>query len=254
MKASEIQERREKISHLLKVNNKVRVSDLVQTFQVSDETIRKDFEFLEKQGILKKVYGGAELNKTDGVEPVSQRTTSYHSEKMAIVTKAFEFIPEEKCIISLDQGSTVAMLARLLNKHRNKTIITGSLMSILELVESENKLYCTGGIFSKEDMSFQGNIASDTLRDIRADICFLGSSGILDRKGMCSSSFADAELKRELVNKSNKNIVLLDHSKFYKSSFVEAVKWESIDYVITNKEAPKDLVEKLSQVVKVIIA
>lgn len=239
LKASEIHLRRKKISDLLYEQKEVKVKELVALFEVSDETIRTDLAILEKQGILQKVYGGAVLIDQDKLDPVLERSSVDYQKKMAIVQAALKHVPSVSCSIGLDQGSTVAMLAHGLKKYDNKTIFTASLASILELMKSKNTLYCFGGKFSYEDLAFQGDFRSELYANIQLDFCFFGSSGVKGRAGFCTSSFTDAELKRNLLKRSTKKIVLLDSSKFQQSSLIEVATWRDVDLVITNKDIPE---------------
>ncbi|GAB2022804.1 DeoR/GlpR family DNA-binding transcription regulator [Pseudolactococcus yaeyamensis] len=253
MKAYEIQNRRNRITNLLLENKKVKVVDLVEKFQVSDETIRQDLAYLENQGILKKIYGGAELLEQRQLEPVIDRTPIDHPEKQAIVHVASQFIPNHAVTIGLDQGSTVAMLANHLKSYQNKMIFTGSLAAILELVKSGNELYCFGGKYSYADMSFQNDTSDELYPDIKLDLCFLGSSGVLNRHGFCTSSFNDAMIKRKLLDKSTQKIVLLDASKFKTSSLIEVAPWSAVDLVITNKGIPVDIQMSIEAQTKLIL-
>lgn len=253
MKASEIYARREKIKDLLYENKEVKVKYLVKMFHVSDETIRNDLTYLEEQGILKRVYGGAKLVEPDKLEPVIQRTTVHYHEKLAIAEKALELLPSDNCSIGLDQGSTISVLASLISKTENKRIFTGSIAAILELLNSNNDIYCLGGKLSFEDMAFHGSLAGEPFPNIQMDICFMGSSGVKNRNGFCTSSFSDAEIKRQFLRKSMTKVVLLDSSKFESTSLLQVAPWSEIDYVITNKDAPKEEIEKIKKVTEVLL-
>ena len=111
MKAVEIAQRRKEITELLYQQNELKVSDLVKTFQVSDETIRKDLTYLAKEGVLKKQHGKAILVKEKELAPVFQRTTQF-PEKDRITQAALALITNEDYSIGLDQGSTLALLAK----------------------------------------------------------------------------------------------------------------------------------------------
>lgn len=254
MKAAEIQQRRDQIARMFAEHSRVKVSRLTDLFHVSDETIRKDLKYLEGQGILRTVYGGAVSDRSDFIEPVMQRTTTFLKDKQKIVKRALALIPEDRCIIGLDQGSTVALLAHELNQYRNKVVMTRSLTSILELIHGTNEFYCIGGKYQPADMSFQGDAVGGLMHNIQLDIGFFGSSGILDRSGMCSSSLADAEMKRTMLDQCRLKVVLIDHSKFSRSSFVKVADWEAIDYVITDNEAPEDVLSQIGSMTNVVIA
>lgn len=240
MKADEIIKRRNEISNLVHQNKSVKVSELVELFGVSDETIRKDLTHLEKEGILKKKYGGAELVVQKELTPVLYRTPDNLDLKLPLINAAIQLVDENVSSIGIDQGSTMALLANHLNGFPQKEIFTSSLAAILELVHSNHNLYCFGGKYSDNDMSFQNNTTAEIFPDIQLDLCFFGSSGVKNRKGFCTSSLVDAEIKRKLLNKSTKKIVVLDKTKFYSSSLVEVVSWDEIDLVISNKGIPVD--------------
>lgn len=255
MKAAEIHARREKIKEILFRNKEVKVKKLVNIFNVSDETIRNDLTFLENQGVLKRVYGGAKLVELepDKLDPVIHRTTMNYEKKLAIAKKALELLPSDQCTIGLDQGSNVAVLASLLSKMENKTIFTGSIAAILELIRSSNDIYCLGGKLSFEDMAFHGSLAGEPFPNIQMDICFMGSSGVKNRNGFCTSSFSDAEIKRQFLRKSTTKVVLLDSSKFELNSLLEVAPWSEVDYVITNEDAPAEMLEKINNATKLIL-
>ncbi|MBL1226424.1 DeoR/GlpR family DNA-binding transcription regulator [Enterococcus sp. BWR-S5] len=246
MKASEINARRQQITELLYQNETVRVTDLVKEFNVSDETIRKDLTHLEQEGILKKKYGGAILIKQEKLAPVSNRTPLYLDIKTPIIIKAAEYIPDTPCSIGLDQGSTVALLAAKLRHLPEKQLFTGSLAAVLELANSAHQIYCFGGRYAANDMAFQNDTSIDLYPDIQLDICFFGSSGVQGRGGFCTSSLVDADIKRRLMKKSTKKIVLLDSTKFTKSSLVQVAPWNAVDLVITNQTLPDDYREMIA--------
>lgn len=240
MKASEINARRQQITELLYQNKTVKVTELVKEFNVSDETIRKDLTHLAHEGVLKKKYGGAELIQQEKLAPVSNRTPLYLDKKTPIIVKAAEYIPATSCSIGLDQGSTVALLAAKLRQLPEKQLFTGSLAAILELANSAHQIYCLGGRYAANDMAFQNDTSVELYPDIQLDLCFFGSSGVQGREGFCTSSLIDAELKRTLMKKSTKKIVLLDNTKFERSSLVQVAPWNAVDLVITNHSLPDE--------------
>lgn len=247
MKAQSIVERRNKIVELVNKYGLLRVSNAVEIFQVSDETIRKDIAYLDKQGILKKVHGGAVALKSDTIAPINIRQTENHHIKFAICQKALEYIPEDQCIIGLDMGSTLSLLSTLIKELDNKIIITNSFPALQELILSKNKVISTGGEYSPHDMYFRGEFAKNNLQHLAMDICFMGTSGVLNRDGICSTNFYDVDVKREFLKRSRKSIVLLDSSKFNKSSLVKVAEWDEIDLVITDSNIREEDEIKLSQ-------
>lgn len=254
MKAEEIQSRRQKIARILYKKKEIKVNELVNLFQVSDETIRKDLRYLAKEGVLEKKYGIAKLKQTQPLKPVINRTPINLNEKRQLIQAALNFIPKGTCSIGLDQGSTIALLANELKNHNNKHIFTGSLASILELINSQNSLYCSGGKYSAEDMSFQNDTSTQLYSDIKLDFCFLGSSGVLGRDGFCTSSLTDAKIKRSLIANSTRKIVLLDKHKFNYSSLVQVATWNIADIVITNRSVAPEIQKMISSKTRLVLA
>lgn len=253
MRASEIMDRRKAIVELLQENNEIRVSQLVNRFNVSDETVRKDLTYLEKEGVLEKKFGKAVRIKGKALEPVLNRTPVNKDKKIKLVQAALELIDENEHLIGLDQGSTVALLANALKNKPTKEFFSGSLAAILELVNSDHTIHCFGGVYSSNDMSFQNDTGKEMYPDIHLDICFFGSSGVANRKGFCTSSLVDAESKRILLRKSTKKIVLLDSTKFETTSLVQVAPWSEVDIVITNQGIPADYQQMIKTSSKLIL-
>lgn len=251
MKAIEIAQRRKEITELLYQQNELRVHELVKKFHVSDETIRKDLAYLAQEGILEKHHGKAVLVKEKELAPVFQRTTQL-SEKERITNAALAFISEEDFTLGLDQGSTVALLAKKMMPLEKKQIFTSSLAAVLQLANGPHQLFCFGGEYSPADMAFR-NSGNESYPDIQFDLCFFGSSGVKNRKGFCTSSLIDAETKRQMLKKSTKKIVLLDHTKFEKTSLVQVAPWSEIDVVITSKGLPLDYERMISAYAKLLL-
>ncbi len=258
MKAIEINKRRKQITELLYEHKEVMVADLVEKFNLTDETIRKDLNYLEKEGVLKRSYGKAVLvkNKETEIElpPVEERTIINVDSKQKLIEKAITLIQSEDGIIGLDWGSTIALLADRLASHQEpKHIFTSSLAAIFKLYQSIHKIHCSGGEFNSQNLAFGNDYGRDVYADIQFDICFLGSSGVKNRHGFCSASWEDAETKRALMKKSNKVVVLLDAAKFETTSLVQVAPWSEVDFVITNKEIPFEYQNQMKDVTELIL-
>ncbi len=249
-----VTERRNLMIDYIKANHELRVSDAVDLFGVSDETVRKDFAFMENKGILKKVHGGAVLAESDVVQPMTKRSAFNYEEKILIAKKAMEFVPKDKCIIGLDIGSTVAIFAGMLAEISGNTLITNSFPVLQKVVDSSNVIFGTGGEYRAEDMSFQGVATEQSIREMAIDISFMGTSGVLNRNGICSTNFFDIGVKKGYAERSEKVCVLMDSTKFKKSSLVEVVEWKEIDCIITDSGIDDKTYNELSKQVNLIVA
>lgn len=254
MKASEISARRNRIVELLQERKTLRVTEAVKLLDVSHETVRQDFNHLERQGLLKKIHGGARLAESEHTADIQFRETEHYAEKLAIVQAALQLIPEAPCTIGLDSGSTIALLASRLNELPPKTIFTNSWTSMAALLESRHDLYFSGGRLLRYDKSFHGNLAMNAFQDIRMDLCFMGSSGVWNHDGVCTANYQELDVKRQYLRQSARKIVLMDSSKFATSSFVEIAKWNEFDVLITDVHIAEEMKERLSRHLQVIVA
>lgn len=253
MKAKNIEERREQIIRIIKEKGKIETEAAAQLFGVSTETIRQDFSFLEKKGILEKVYGGAKLNTADEIGPVISRQKDNFLIKDRIARKALEFLPDKAGIIGMDTGSTVALLAAYLGQKEGRLIVTNSHPVMNSIANSRNRLYALGGQYNKHEMSYYGDQTVRALQELSLDVCFMGTSGVLNRSGICSKGFDEIRVKQEYLKRSSKKIVLADSSKFSRVSLVEVAPWNDIDILITDSQIPPNTRQSLAQILDLII-
>ena len=227
------EERRNKIAESIVTNGSIKVSDLMEQFSVSKETIRKDLIYLEQFGIIKKSHGGA-LSVLERMErPLKDRTMEAMEQKQLIAEYAATLI-EDDAVIFIDSGSTNLCLAKLLYLRKNLTIFTNSLSVANMLAESENQVHMCGGLLSATTMSLVGFGATSFLEKVHMDIAFLGSSGFHGHNGPTSIDFTDAEVKKAVIHNTRTNMVLAHSTKARSTAVVEYTSWKDIDLLITD--------------------
>jgi len=233
-------ERLEIIKEIVLKEKKVYVSKLSEKFNVTEETIRRDLEKLELQGIVTRSYGGAILNseKTNEDIPFYKRSKTNIESKQYIAMKAVEFIKEGSTIVA-DCSSTVLETLKLIKDRKDVTIITNSVEVLQELNQSELNIISTGGSLKQRSLSLQGPITQNTISKYNVDIAFVSCKGMDKEKGILDSNETEAEIKRSMIKQSNKVILLIDHTKYDKTSFVKLFDYDNIDYIITDGE-PKE--------------
>lgn len=233
-------ERLEIIKEIALKEKKVYVSKLSEKFDVTEETIRRDLEKLELQGIVTRSYGGAILNaeKTNEDIPFYKRSKTNIESKQYIAAKAVDFIKEGSTIVA-DCSSTVLETLKMIKNRNDVTVITNSVEVLQELNQSDLNIISTGGSVIQRSLSLQGPITQNTIRKYNVDIALVSCKGIDLEKGILDSNEAEAEIKRTMIKQSNKAILLVDHSKYDKTSFVKLFDYENIDYIITDEE-PKE--------------
>lgn len=248
-------ERRLKIIDLLEEKGNVVVSDLSSLLSVTAETIRRDLEGLEKEGLLKRTYGGAiPINKISLELPFKARKIEHKEEKKVIGKVAAELI-EDGDALMFDASTTVLEVAKQIGAKKRLTVIASSLAAVLELIgKSEISVISTGGVFHSRSFSCVGPLAEKGIRNYHVDKLFLGAKGITIA-GLTDSYEAEAQLKKAMVESAKETILVVDSSKFNKIALVSIVPLEAINKVITDRGIPSEYKKLFAdQGIEVIIA
>ena len=231
-------ERRHKIVIQIQEEKKVLVQELAIKFSVTEETIRRDLEKLEDQGILKRTYGGAIVNEGTNVDiPLDMREVINKEGKVNIAERVEEEIKDGDTIM-LDSSSTAYYVAKCLRKSNKRvTLITNSLKVITDLQDYKNiNLILAGGVFRESSKSFTGKWAQSIIKNYYVNKAIICCKGIDIERGVMDSNEEEAEVKKVMVNSASKVILVVDSIKFDKSSFVNIVQFKDIDYIYTDKD------------------
>lgn len=238
-------DRREMILALLKRDGSVKVSQLMKTFGVSIETIRRDLEALEKDGLLKRVYGGAVQNSRRSVEPlIENRMVRNAAEKEKIGRRA-ALLVEDGDVVGIDVGTTTMELALALRERDLHVIaITNSLPIAAVLSESERiEVILTGGRVRRGELSVGGHFLTEAnMRMFQTDKLFLGVGGITREFGITDYREEEIAFRRIGVERTKEVYALADHSKFGVTAMNHICDMDRIHAVITDSGTDRDLV------------
>ncbi len=246
-------QRRHSIVQLLQEQGEVSVEQLVQLFDTSEVTIRKDLTALENNGFLLRRYGGAVLMPKELIEEPQEENLSQR--KLSIAKAAAEQIRDHNRII-VDSGSTTAALIRQLNRKQGLIVMTNSLSVATELraLENEPTLLMTGGTWDTRSESFQGNVAEQVLRSYDFDQLFIGADGVDLERG--TTTFNElVGLSRVMAEVSREVIVMVESQKIGRKMPNVELNWQQIDVLITDNQLAaesKNLIERHG--VEVVIA
>lgn len=249
------EERHKQILVQLEKNNTIRIADLSKSLGVTRQTVRRDLSELEKAGIVKKVHGGAVLNRTNIEPSYSTRVSTSAVEKEIIAEKAANLV-EDGDAIYLDIGTTTLMMAKRLNQKKNVTVITNSLLIALELSKSpEIKVLLSGGELRGEELSLSGPISNKSMENIFIDKAFIGVGGLSLDSGITDYHLGESEFRRMMIKHAKRSYALADYSKMDITAIYKSIDLHEIDVLITNKESPKPLLQKLNEIgIEVLIA
>lgn len=247
------QQRRHTIMQLLQEQGEVSVEQLVQLFETSEVTIRKDLTALESSGFLLRRYGGAILMPKEFIDEPQEENLS--ERKLAIAKAAAERIADHNRII-VDCGSTTAALIKQLNRKQGLIVMTNSLSVANELraLENEPTLLMTGGTWDTGSESFQGKVAEQVLRSYNFDQLFIGADGIDITRG--TTTFNElVGLSQVMADVSREVIVMVESQKIDRKMPNIELTWQQIDVLITDDLLPKNIKQAIeAQGVEVICA
>jgi DeoR/GlpR family transcriptional regulator of sugar metabolism len=234
-------ERRKKIMDLLYENQSVAVPDLSRLFNITEETVRRDLAKLEKEGLLRRTYGGAVLSEGLHLElPISIREVT-NKEGKELMGRTAAGLVEDGDTIIMDSSTTVLQMARFLKDKKRLTVITNGLKIASELAPYENiSVISTGGMLRSSSLSFVGHSAERAISNYNADIFFMSCKGVSLDKFVTESNEFEAELKKIMIKAAQRIVLLADHTKLDKVSFATICSIKNIDVFITDEKLPKE--------------
>ncbi len=238
-----LHQRRNQIIKKITEKRMVKVSDLMNDFKVSIETIRRDLEFLEKHGYLKRVYGGAVLSGLYGQEPAYEhREVINYDEKKAIAAKTAELINDGD-IIFMDVGTTPLEVARCLHTKNNLTVITNSSLIAHILVANKSfHVILLGGEMRHGELSVSGFLCDINLQYFNANKAIIGVGGITTDTGITDYHIEEANNRRTMIQRVDKLIAVADHSKFGVVAMNNICPTNRIHTLVTDWNTPAKIV------------
>ena len=210
-------ERRLRILALVESEGATSVSQLVRRFGVSDMTIRRDLDFLARDGKLDKVHGGAvPLSSLRAVEPRFEvKSAQMEPEKAAIAAQAATMV-QPGMSVALSAGSTTWHLAQALRRVPDLTVITNS-PKVADVFaadpRSDQSVLLTGGTRTPS-AALVGPLAVQSLSTLHVDLVFFGTHGVAIQAGFTTPNLLEAETNRALLSTGQRTIALADHSKW----------------------------------------
>ena len=209
--------RRKQIANYIAKQNSVTMTELVDTFQVSMNTIRSDISYLVRTGAVVKIYGGVQSAADIPVPYFTSRATLNMGKKKAIARKAAEQIYEND-IIYVDSGTTTMYLLDYVDPKLPVTVITPNLYVITSLANKPKvKLVVLPGVLDRRTNSLKETNTFLELSKYQIHKAFMACSGVTPDGHISVSTYLESEIKKTAVQKSEKNFLLADSEKFLDS-------------------------------------
>ena len=241
-------ERRNLILEKLQDERKVVVSELSTLFDVSEETIRRDLDKLDRQGLAVKSYGGAVLNENAGLDmPFNVRKKRNSREKQEIGALVSGLIQEGEQII-VDPSTTAVAVVKALKSRKKLTVISSSIEVMIELSDVSGwEVICTGGTLRENYLTLTGSRAEDVIRSFNADKVILSCKGLDREKGVTDAHEMLSRLKQAMLQSARQRILAVDHSKFGNVAFSRICELQAIDIVVTDRRPDEQWMEYFAE-------
>ncbi|QUH04722.1 DeoR/GlpR transcriptional regulator [Saccharopolyspora erythraea] len=244
--------RHERLSKLLDIvgqRERIDVEDMAAELDVSAATIRRDLDHLAEQQLLARTRGGAVATSVAYDLPLRHKAARHAPEKQRISNAAARMV-QPGMVIGLNGGTTTTEVARCLATRADLgeqgdpglTVVTNALNIANELVVRPHiKIVVTGGVARQQSFELTGPLATRILEEITIDLLFLGVDAIDPAMGAYAHHEGEASINRLMASRAARVVVVADSSKLGRRAFAQICASGSVDALITNDDAPKDV-------------
>ncbi len=231
-------ERHRKIIDILEKKQTASIKELSELVFASEASVRRDIAALEDMGYLRRIYGGVVLSKyKNSIVPVELRDADNVAAKELVARRAAELIFDGATLL-MDASSTVRRMLKYIDPHYEIKIITNNQRIFTDAVSASFTLYCTGGVFGKENHDFLGAAAENYLRQVHADLAFFSSQGISENGEITDVSEEETSFRRVMLERADRRVFLCDSSKIGVKKVFTLCNKDYLDDIICDKKLP----------------
>lgn len=239
-------ERRNLIYNKIQTDKKVVVSELSLMFNVSEETIRRDLDKLEREGLVIKSYGGAVINDATNIDlPFNINNKNNVRGKQEIARIVTKMIGSGEQIM-LDSSTTAVFIAKALKEKENLTVVTNSIEVMLELKDMNNwNIISPGGVLQNRKMVLVGSKTIEGISTYNVEKTIVSCDAFDLKRGFFDSNEEVSYAKQMMLRSGKERILAVDSSKFEKVSFSKVGDLKDIDVIVTDKKPNRDILKTL---------
>ncbi|MEN8249109.1 MAG: DeoR/GlpR family DNA-binding transcription regulator [Bacteroidota bacterium] len=222
----------------VRLHNKVLLNDMAEMLDVSPDTIRRDIIELDSQNKLKRIHGGAQAIT---FRQYNSHEIFFHDEKKKIATKAAHIV-QNNSVSLISGGTTNLEFVCNLPLELSATFFTPSLPLAMQLLNHGGiEVILLGGKVSRSAQIALGGNVLNTLRGIKFDNCFLGTSYLDSDRGLTEAEWEIVQLKKAMISSSSRVISLTISQKLGTVQRFSVCDLDDIDILVTDLE-PNDIV------------
>ncbi len=234
--------RHKEIIELVQTHGFVSTEELVERFDVSPQTIRRDLNELAEANKLRRNHGGATITSSSENSSYHTRQVSQQGEKEAIAQSLAEHIPDGATLF-IDIGTTPEAVARaLVKRHNHLRIVTNNInVATIMMAKPDFKVILAGGEVRNKDGGVTGEATLDFISQFRLDFGILGISGIDFDGSLLDFDYHEVRVKRAIIENSRCVFLPVDHSKFGRNAMIKLGSMADVDLIITDQAPPKEI-------------
>jgi DeoR family transcriptional regulator, deoxyribose operon repressor len=231
-------DRYKSIVALLSQKSEMTVKDIAKILNVSDMTVRRDLADMETERVVQRVHGGAHLFDSSSIigenYVIGEETQRNSQQKSRIGLKAASMVKPNETIF-LDSGSTTPFIAKYIDKEMPITVVCYTFLNALEFYNRKNtNLILSGGFYDRDSTVFHSSESNTFLKGIRADKAFISAAGVDSKLGLTTFFYFEADMKKLMIQSAKNIILVVDSTKFGKSSISHFADLTQINTVITD--------------------
>ena len=240
-------ERIQSIKSLLDLYGRVSVVELAKQFGVAQETIRRDIVKLEKDGVARKIHGGAVTSRNKYEQTLAARFKHQIPQKHDVARLAAGLILPGSTLF-IDFGTTTNVFAEQIKHLSDLTVFTNSHLIAATMSENpENEIIVLGGRYDGSVKANLGPMVINGVSQFLADFAVIGIGGIDRKFGFSNQNIEEATVARSMIDRSAETIILADPGKFNRHGIAHVADFHQIDYLVSSEMPDEELCDVLSR-------
>lgn len=215
---------------------------MVQRFNVTEQTIRRDLTFLSSLQLVTRVHGAAKpMNSTENIA-YSERQILHFEEKQRIARAIASHIPDNASLF-INIGTTTETIAHALMQHRGLQIVTNNLhVATLMSQKPDFRVVITSGEVRASDGGIVGEATLDFIQQFKLDYGLIGISAIDNEGTLLDFDYREVKVAQAIIRHSRQVFLAADHSKFGRKAMVRLGSLTQADMLFTDKAPSSNII------------
>jgi DeoR/GlpR family transcriptional regulator of sugar metabolism len=237
-------ERRQEVLRLLETRDSLSVTELADSFGVSEVTVRNDLSELAQLGLVARVRGGVRALQRGQSEVAFDLRLRIEAARKQAIARAAAALVDEGEAVALDSSTTAYYLAHELRAKHDLVVVTNGLLIAAALADAPGiSVLVTGGMLRLSAMSLVGDLGADVLRTTRINKGFLGARGLSLERGLMDLNPDEVRTKQAMAEACEQVYGILDGTKWHRSALLSFALAGDLHGIVTDTSAPPAEVE-----------